>query len=50
MSKKYDYWKAIDHVPKNCGYEKRFKYDIDMHMVTYQTHYAIDRNVKLESI
>ena len=30
MSKKYDYWKAIDHVPKNCGYEKRFKYDIDM--------------------
>ena len=29
--KKYDYWKAIDHVPKNSGYEKRFKFDVDMH-------------------
>ena len=29
--KKYDYWKAIDHVPKSCGYEKRFKFDVDMH-------------------
>ena len=28
--KKLDYWKAIDHVPQDCGYEKRFKYDIDM--------------------
>ena len=29
--KKYNYWKAIDHVPESCGYQKRFKYDIDMH-------------------
>jgi len=29
--KKLDYWKAIDNVPKNCGYDKKFKYHIDMH-------------------
>ena len=29
--KKYNYWKALDYVPKNCGYEKRFKFDVDMY-------------------
>ena len=29
--KKLDYWKAIDHVPNDCGYDKKFKWDIDMH-------------------
>ena len=29
--KKLNYWKALDHVPKNCGYDKKFKYHVDMH-------------------
>ena len=29
--KKYNYWDAMDNVPKNCGYDKKFKYDVDMH-------------------
>ena len=29
--KKYNYWNAMDHVPINCGYDKKFKYDVDMH-------------------
>ena len=29
--KKYNYWDAMDNVPKDCGYDKKFKYDVDMH-------------------
>ena len=28
--KPYDYWTAIDKVPDDCGYDMRFKYDVNM--------------------
>ena len=28
--KKYNHWNALDHIPSDCGYDKKFRYNIDM--------------------